>query len=440
VSSLRLFPYHLRLAVKSLRRDPWMSAAVVLVLGLAGSIFASVLPHYLRIYGPRPPLSPALSQVELPHSRTLERVLVGSTAEFGYMAGRIRVSFPDYRILSSSGLPVRQVATFRSLVVVGRQDQARSGAPVLPLQRVRFAGADFFPLFALPFRFGGPWSREAEARGEPLVVLSETLNDSLFGGADSVGRGVLVEGRAYRVSGVIRGHQPFVPEWDRSIVGGLQDTLYLPFPEQQRLQAVPELPLFASPPGRTRAELFASDAVFVCFFLELPTAGSRAAYLRYLDGQYGARHIPYVLRDLAAIRAAFTPPTSAISFFALTSVVSLLGGGLIMARMLLAKCLVRSGELGIFRAVGAPRAALFWRHMVEAALLSLAGALLAQLLGLGHLAVYNRLVADNDIPAVISGLAAAIMVVSTVLTGLLSAVYPAWRSASAHPTIALAGR
>src|SRR5205814_107589 len=58
-------------------------------------------------------------------------------------------------------------------------------------------------MFDVRFRFGGPWDRQADAGPAPVVVLSEAMNQSLFGGADSVGRRLRIDDREFRVVGVM---------------------------------------------------------------------------------------------------------------------------------------------------------------------------------------------------------------------------------------------
>ena len=78
---MRLIPYHTRLAWRSLRRDPGLSATIIIVLAVAACIFSTALIHWLRLYGPRPALSPGLHQVEISvDDRALRVAFIGSSA------------------------------------------------------------------------------------------------------------------------------------------------------------------------------------------------------------------------------------------------------------------------------------------------------------------------------------------------------------------------
>lgn len=436
---LPLLPYHARLAARSLRRDPGLSATVVIVMGVASGIFCFAMMHYLRIYGPRPRLSADLHQVEIltDGPRTLELAFSGSSAEPSRMAVRSRVSFPDYRVLSTSGLPARQTATFRTRLLVG---SIPADAATYRPHNARFVNADFFSLFRLPFRGGGPWSREQESQRRAGVVLSRKLNASLFAGRNSVGQEVMVNGRLFRIAGVLADDQPFTPEWDQAVAGSGQDAIYVPFSEHEQLRAWPMTAFFASPVGPHYSDLLASDALFVSYWLELTTPAARLAYGRYLEEKLGRKGIAYVLRDLATLRTAFPLPHSHISFYALLTLMILVGGGLIMTRLLLAKGLAHADELGIFRALGAPRRALFSRQIIEGAMLSGAAALLAVMLALPQAAFYNDAVGDTDIPLRMTGLVLTVTFTATIGVGILSSLYPAWRAGARRPTVSLGAR
>src|SRR3546814_17333211 len=62
--------------------------------------------------------------------------------------------------------------------------------------------ADFFPMFDVPFRYGGPWRAEDGVKRARVAVISADLNQALFGGADRVGRPVQVPRTSVRPVGV----------------------------------------------------------------------------------------------------------------------------------------------------------------------------------------------------------------------------------------------
>ena len=75
-------------------------------------------------------------------------------------------------LMSASWLPLRSTV---------------AGSP-LRMENMRATTHGFFPMFDVPFQYGAPWSEQDDTRRAQVVVISQKLNDRLFGGADSVGR------------------------------------------------------------------------------------------------------------------------------------------------------------------------------------------------------------------------------------------------------------
>jgi putative ABC transport system permease protein len=425
-----LFVYHLRQALRSLRRDTGLSAAILIGMTVATSMWTVTAAHYSRVFSIRAPASPRLHQVEIAHPRAVSYGQ-GSTA-IGPPGERVRVTYPEARLLSSSGLGTRQFSTFRSRLLVsaaGREPR---------VSYVRFVGADFFALFTRGFARGGPWTSADESA--PVAVVGMAAAAQLFDGGDPAARPLKVEGRPFRVAGVLAEHQPSYVEWDLNSYGLDQDAVYLPYPAARELRARPELPIYQSAYGPTYDDLLRSDTIFVSHWIELPNAESVAAYQRYLDDTLGRRGVGFELRSLASWRQAFANQGGGIKFFVGLTALLLLGGAFNMSRLLLAKGLARTEEIGIHRALGAPRRALFLRHMLEASLLALPAAVLGQFLALPYLALWNSYVHDVDIPLWLDRDTLVMGVVPAALIGIIGGLYPAWRLSSVRPTITVAGR
>jgi putative ABC transport system permease protein len=126
------------------------------------------------------------------------------------------------------------------------------------------------------------------------------------------------------------------------------------------------------------------------------------------------------------------PPESKISLlvslgFLLICLVNTIG-------LLLAKFMRRAPEIGVRRALGASRQAIYAQFLVEAGAVGIAGGVLGLLLtGLGVLGV--GLVFDPEIARLARldvPLIALTLLVSIVAT-VLAAFYPTWRAAQVQP-------
>jgi putative ABC transport system permease protein len=102
--------------------------------------------------------------------------------------------------------------------------------------------------------------------------------------------------------------------------------------------------------------------------------------------------------------------------------------------LLLAKFMRRASEIGVRRALGASRSAIYQQFLVEAGTVGLAGGLLGlPFTGLGML--YADLVFEPEIARLAEldvSLAMLTMVVAVVAT-ILAALYPIWRAAQVQP-------
>jgi putative ABC transport system permease protein len=434
---LRLGAYHLRLAVHSLRLHPGLSLAMLLCLGLGSGMWTSIVGHHLREFPLRKPMSPALAHVELFHPTGVAHFAGTRETE---LHTRLRVSFPEYQILAGSGIPARQAASFRAQLLVAPGGAATAAAQ---LRHTRFASADLFELFEIPVTVGRTYTRAEEIGRASVAVIGWRTGVALFGDAAhpdpkvALGKTLVVEGQSFTVVGVVGKDQPFRPDWDAATVGNHQDALYLPLSWGQVMRVWPDRALMPAPVAAPRGDnVWQSNAVFVSFWAELTDDVQRAAYARYLQ-----QHFPPAaqarLRRSAEWARAFPADDSDIGFFTLLLALGLLGAGFSTARLLLAKGLSRREEVGIHRALGATRGALFARQMIEGSLIALPAALLGPLIALGQHRLFNSVALSNDIPVGLDVMSAAIGVGAAFLVGLLAAAYPAWRMSRTPPTVTM---
>jgi putative ABC transport system permease protein len=185
-----------------------------------------------------------------------------------------------------------------------------------------------------------------------------------------------------------------------------------------------------------------SECIFVSFWAELPDAASAASYRQFLH-DYAAEQTrsgrfswaPNVrlrnvidwlaFRKVVPAEARMSVLVSAA--FLVICLVNVIG-------LLLAKFMRRAPEIGIRRALGASRGAIYTQFLLEAASVGLAGGLLGVILtGLGTLcigAVFDPAIATYVHMSVpLLGLTVLVALVST----LIAAFYPTWRASRVQP-------
>src|SRR5262245_23464946 len=110
-----------------------------------------------------------------------------------------QLTWRDAQVLYASDIPRHAAMMFRSERLVSPPSRTVKPFNVV----VRMTTADFFPMFDVPFRYGGAWSRSSDTAPDNVVVLSKFVNDRVFGGVNSVGREITLSGKPYRVIGVL---------------------------------------------------------------------------------------------------------------------------------------------------------------------------------------------------------------------------------------------
>ncbi|PYQ55723.1 MAG: ABC transporter substrate-binding protein [Acidobacteria bacterium] len=435
-----MLTYNLRLAWKSVRRYPVLSALILLGIALGVGVSTTFITAYhVLARDPVPGKSESLYYVRMNSWGAADDPFLQTPPPI--------VTWRDAQELLKSRIPVHSTATFASRGTVFPADGAR------PLrQSLRLATADFFPMFAVPFRYGGPWSREADAKPETVAVIDSALNDRLFGGADSVGRTIRVEKAELRIVGVLAPWRPRVRAF--GLFGSpLQapESIFLPLALTGPMALQPnegQMNWRTPAPGEDKlpyaSRLMVNEILFLGFWAELPNPESVKAYKSFLDAyvteQKKHGRFPHPLNnrltsilDLMAELKVVPPQTKAL---AAISLLFLVVAALNLIGLFLGKFLARASTVGVRRALGASRWTIFVQHLVECELMGLAGGALGVLLSLAGLAVLNRVYGDGpagvaffqlDVPMVLAA------VILSLLAGAIAGLYPAWRICAIPP-------
>lgn len=432
-----MFLHYLDLAWRSARASKGLSALMVLALALGiGACMTTLTVYHVLSGDPIPHKSERLFNVQLDAS---DMVTWKAGEEPNFDLTRF-----DATALLRDKKALRQAMSSGFNTAVGLPD-----AQVKPIfSGVRMSSADFFAMFDAPWQHGGGWSAaddEAEAR---VAVISAALNEKLFGGANSVGREVIVRGQPLRVIGVLKPWKVQPHFWDLTL-GSYTETedFYLPFSTAMALKMGHWGNMNCwgkGANGGTSLDLNASCS-WIQYWVEFAQPEEAGAYRDYL--------VAYAEAQRKAGR--FERPTNV----RLRSVMDWLGAQKVlpadvrlqtwlafgflavcvvnMVGLLLAKTLRRSGEIGVRRALGATRGDIFGQFVVEAGLLGLAGALLGLLLAQGGLWLVRQSPNDYarlaELDAAMLALTLGLALLASVLAGLL----PAWRAALVTPAVQL---
>jgi putative ABC transport system permease protein len=435
--------YNLRLAWGSVRRYPVLSALILLGIALGVAVSTTFLTVYhVLSQDPIPGKSDRLFYVRLdawggnqPYSDTGEPPA--------------QLTYRDTRAVLRSDIPVRQAAMFKAQLYVHPNADSHGAAQRPFRQAVRLTQSDFFPMFDVPFRYGSGWSRAADARPEQVAVISSALNDRLFGGADSVGRTVRIEGRDFTVAGVLGAWRPPVLFYDMTQnPNGEPEDIFLPlnWVEPMQIRTAGNILGWRSddPVDDFIAGLQSSEMSWLQMWVQLDTPAQREAYQSFLDAyandQKKAGRFPHPLNNritpVVALMQEWQVVPPQARALALISLLFLIVAALNLVGLFLGKFLSRASIAGVRRALGASRRAIFVQHLVECEMVGLLGGACGLLLSLASLALVNRFYHPGgdgetffhlDLPMV--GAAILLSLVAAAVAGL----YPAWRICAIPP-------
>jgi len=111
---------------------------------------------------------------------------------------------------------------------------------------------------------------------------------------------------------------------------------------------------------------------------------------------------------------------------------SLFVGGIGIMNIMFVSVAERTREIGIRKAIGAKRRTILVQFLIEAASICLLGGLIGM-----SIAWPLTLVMRKFIPATLSPIVVSIALVVSLITGVLSGFFPAWRAARMNPVDAL---
>jgi putative ABC transport system permease protein len=429
-----MFAYYLQLGLRSLKRNPMLTALMVMAIGFG--VAASMITYSVFRAVSGDPIPEKSSQLFMPQIDGWGP----QQNEKGEPAGAL--NYVDAMALLRAHQASRMTMLYSVMLSVLPRD-----ANGMPASTGGYAvTADFFSMFNVPFQYGSGWNNADDDARAADIVLTQEFNQRLFGGANSVGQKITLSGHDYRIVGVTKHWDPsprFYDVWSES---GF-DT-----PPDFYLVLNRVLDLHVDNAGRNSCrgsitykswdEYLQSNCVWLMPWVELNTPGDVAHYRQFLeaysaDQQRAGRfawapnvRLPDVMKWLDV--RMVVPPESRISLvvafsFFIICLVNTIG-------LLLAKFMRRAGEIGVRRALGATRHEIYAQYLIEAAAVGLAGGVVGLLLTAAGMSGVGLLfepeiakLAHLDVSLV--GLTLVLAIIATVA----AAFYPAWRAAQVQP-------
>lgn len=430
-----MFGYYLNLALRSLKRNPALTALMILAvaLGIGTSMTTLTVLH-------------VLSGNPLPgKSSHIYRPQIDPRDDRGYRPGEeppAQMTWTD-----AMNLLHAQRAHYQAVMTGGAVPVQPPNSALDPFfESARFTTADFFPMFDVPMQYGHAWNTQDDENRARVVVLSDKLNRKLFGGADSTGRSVRLNGVDFRIIGVLGDWHPNPHFYD--LFTGNYDAdegIFLPLTTATDLKFGHNGNTNCWGDGGSQSDMKTRSCTWLQFWVQLDTPAKAATYQQFLTNYSEQQKTlgrfvrpPNVrLRNLMDwLDYNHVVPSDVhlqvyLAFgFLLVCMVNTVG-------LLLAKFLRRGGEIGVRRALGASRRAMFAQLLVEAGIVGMVGGVVGLLLALLGLWLVRQQPANYAALAHLDPVMLITTFVLALAVSLLAGLLPAWRACQIAPALQL---
>lgn len=429
------FFYYLDLARRSFVRNRVLTALMVTAIALGiGTSMTTLTVLYLLSGDPLPGKSERTFYVQL-----------DAEGKEGFRPGeepQIQLSRYDAETLLRARHAPRQALMTGGNAAI---DPKRAGVDPFYAD-VRYTSADFFAMFDVPFARGGPWTAQDDDARARVAVISKELAEKLFDGGDGVGRSVRLDGHELAIVGVLEHWRP-TPHFYDLFTGdyGEAEQVFLPFSTSRDLELERSGNIDCWDDAGTNPTALAAPCSWIQFWVQLDSPAEAAAYRDYLvsysdEQRRSGRFVrpPNVrLRSVMEWLDFRRVVPSDVRLQAWLAFAFLAVCLLNTVGLLLAKFLRRSVEIGVRRALGASRRAIFTQFLVEAGSVGLIGGVLG--LGLAWLGLYvvRQQPVDYAPLARLDPTMLATTFVIAIASSLLAGLLPAWRAARVVPALQL---
>jgi len=435
-----MFKYNIKLALKSMRRNPMMTALMVAAIAVGiGVSMTTLTVYYMMSSDPIPQKSDRLFAVTIDSWNPLRPFDDDEPERAPH-----QLTFHDAERLVALGKAKRQTAMFESSLIIEPLTDDE-----LPFEAgARVTAGDFFAMFNVPFIHGGGWDKSADAAAEPVVVLTRQLNERLFGGENSVGKWLTMEGTRFQVVGVIDNWEP-TPRFYDPINGAFQEIneMFIPF----ALTRVLELQSVGSDWGWKWEEIASfeqwlnSEAAWVQYFIELDNVREREEYVAHLDAyvneqkRLGRFERPLnndifdvgEWMDYHEVVATDSKVLVGLSFlFLMVCLLSTIA-------LTLTKFVGKKAETSLRRALGASRKTIFNQQIVEVSLIGFTGGLIGLLLVALGLQGIEYLYDSPSGLVRLDWLMVSTAIGTAIISSMVAGLYPAWRVCKIPPATQL---
>lgn len=286
----------------------------------------------------------------------------------------------------------------------------------------KYTDANFWDILSFDFLEGKPITQQNFDNNEAVAVINDETRDDYFGkGVSAVGKAIEINGQDLRVIGVVRGspitrmmvsadvympyHLQKTDPLNTSFNGSYQpivlakSTQDLPLVQAEFAEVVPRIPLQQDGGFKPHVMNAKLEPYFDSFMMSGPLGGS---------GNGAAQQRFYIFATLFALFFMSLPAINLVNIN-------------------VSRILERSSEIGIRKAFGASSKTLVYQFVLENILLTLMGGALALIIAAVFLWWFNGSHFIDYADLTINWTVVLVTIILSLVFGLMSGVFPAWR-------------
>lgn len=248
-------------------------------------------------------------------------------------------------------------------------------------------------------------------------VLGEKSADKLFGRQDVVGERLTIDGRTFKIIGVLK------KQTSAFGMAGFQYDVYVPFTVLSRMT------------GQTNV-----TTIYVSSAVPANATATDQALRDMMLKRFKNDENAFYIQNMSSIMNSITQVTGTMTLLlGGIAAISLLVGGIGIMNIMLVSVTERTREIGIRKAIGAGRGTIMLQFLIEALMISLIGCGIGLLLSQGLLGVAEKIALSKgqQLSFNMSANTVALAVIFSSGIGLLFGLYPANKAAKKHPIEAL---
>ncbi len=299
---------------------------------------------------------------------------------------------------------------------------------------VRATTPGFFPLTEAPFAYGGVWQQDHAKQ----IVIGDSLNNQIFGGGNSVGNVLEIDGKPFEIVGVLKPWKlkPLFYHIAYNQKFKATDDIYAPIETAMDNEWAINVRNSATERIDSVSDNRGKNGYFIQAFVQLDNQQQKNAMQEYLDNYSQSRQqLGEILRandnrllDVNQWLEHKKVVDERMLAFALASSLFLAVCIFNASSLLLARYHSARFETGLRRAVGARMKDVFYQGLVESLLIGVVCALLSLIFGWLFLHISISLfpalehTSDIDITLIFIGIVVALV------TSFISMLYPLVRS------------